>query len=408
MRKILFYTLFAGLLTAQSSAPVSLDVVITPYVTYYLSSIDLNTGSSNVPIFQATLTNQNSPDSVQAIIEFEIRIDSDFLDMHNDILVRMDTDPLYFQNDIVISNLDMTLDTREIYDVTGKKVNFRVNILEQIDLTRADALFNSIVQSGRLPDGNYSFMVSIYNGDGSGELWDQTQETISITTPTYLQLISPGGFLADTTLNEVYTSYPVMQWESDPCNVPEGCNYYIRVAEFDPGIHSTVEEAIESTTRLPLDQSQGWFLVGSGITSFQYPANDAGELEQGKIYVWQVLKVMGTTAGYDGVLSEIFAFKVKDFSAGGGGQSSGGSQTGTTDPAVITLQSLIGDDQFNTFFGPGGPANGYSLNGNFTIDGVAVDLSQIQSLLTQGVPETDSTGVTTYHPLTILSVEVSE
>ena len=408
---ILCLTLVVGL-PAQS--PVDLDVVITPYVTYYVSSIDLNTGSSNVPIFQATLSNLNSPDSVRAIIDFEVRIDSDFLDMDNEILVKMDTDPFYFQNDIVMSNMDMTLDTREIYDVMGQKINFRVNIRESVDLGRAEALFNSVVQSGKLPNGNYSFRISIYNGDDPGEVWEQVEETINITSPTYLQLIAPGGTLADTTVNEIFTSYPVLQWESDPCiyTDPEtgdfGCRFFVRVAEFDPVLHSSVDEAIESTTCFPLDQSQGWAFVGNGVTSFQYPATDAGELEPGNVYVWQVLKVMGTTAGLDGIQSDIMAFKVKDFSQTTDDDTGGGDAGTTTDPSMLALQSLMSSDQYQAFFGQGGPAYGYLLTGNILNDGASVDLSFVQSLLSQGVAETDSAGTVTYHPLNIISVEVTE
>ncbi|NQV38150.1 MAG: hypothetical protein HQ509_09140 [Candidatus Marinimicrobia bacterium] len=402
-----------SILTAQS--PINLNVVITPYVTYYLTSIDLSTGSSNIPIFQATLSksNPNSPDSVQAKIEFEMTIDSEFLGMDNETLVLMDTEPFYFQNDIILSNLDMTIDSREIFDVTGQRIDFRVNILENIDMARADNLFNSVVQTGRLPDGNYSFRVSVMNGDESGEVWEQVEEVISVTSPTFLQLSSPGGVLADTTINEIFTSYPVLQWESDPCNYVDsegnyGCRYYLRVAEFDPATHSSVDEAIESTTRLPLNQSLGWAFVGNGITSFQYPASDAGELEQGKVYVWQVLKALTTTAGLDGVVSDIMAFKVKDFTETGDGDAGSGSAETTTDPAMLTLQSLIGNDQYQAFFGQGGPAYGYTLTDNITNDGTAVDLSFIQSLLSQGVAETDSVGTVSYLPLNVVSVEVTE
>ncbi len=399
-------------LPAQSS-PIGLDVVITSYVTYYISSIDLSTGSSNVPIFQATLSNLNYPDSVHAIIDFEMRIDSEFLGMDNEYMVKMNTEPFYFKNDIILSNLDMTLDSYEIFDVTGQSIDFRIIITEQIDMARADALFNSVVQSGTLPDGNYSFRVSVYNGDDETEIWEQVEETINITSPTFLQLISPGGELADTTVNEIFTSYPVLQWESDPCNYTDastgdfGCRYYVRVAEFDSELHSSVDEAIESTTRFPLNQSLGWAFVGNGVTSFQYPASDAGELEQGKIYVWQTLKVLGTTVGFDGVQSDIMAFKIKDFSQTGDDDSGSGGGT-TTDPSMLALQSIVGTEQYQAFFGEGGPAYGYSLTGNITIDGSSVDMSFVQSLLSQGVAETDSTGTVTYHPLNVQSVEVTE
>lgn len=408
MKQIVFYMLFLSICLKAQSGPVELEMVITPYVTYYVSSIDLETGTSNVPIFQATLSNNNAPDSLRAIIDFEITIDSDFLEMDNETLIRMDTDPFYFTNDIILSNLDMTLDTRDIYDVTGQKINFSVNINEHIDLDRADNLFNAVVQTGKLPDGNYSFNIRIFNGDNPSELWAQVNETITLSSPMYLELITPGGVLADTTENEVYTSYPIMQWETDPCNVLGGCDYYIRVSEFNPAVHSTVEEAIESTTRLPLNQSQGWYLAGSGVSSFQYPATDAGELEQGKVYVWQVLKVLGTTSGLDGVQSQILAFKIKDMTAPEGGGGAGGGQSASANPAAIVLQTLMGADQYEAYFGPGGEVAGFSLTGNITLDGSDIDLAAIQAMIAEGIPETDAAGVTTYRPISIVSMEVSQ
>jgi hypothetical protein len=396
-----------SLITAQGSGPVQLDIQFTPYVTYYVSSIDLNTGSSNIPIFNATLSTQDyPPDSTSVIVEFEIQINSAALDMFDETLIRMVTDPFWLKAPINLNNQDLTIDTREIFDVEGRRVPFRVTIEERIEMGEAQDLFNSIVQSGRLPEGIYRFLVSIKDGNDPGNVFVQDEEVINVSSPTYLQLMSPGGpTLADTTLNEIYTSYPVLQWESDPCMIPGGCQYFLRVAEFDPTQHATMEEAIESLTRLPLDQSQGWYEVGRGVTSFQYPATDAGELEPGKVYVWQVLKVMETTSGLEGIQSEIFAFKVKDLTEPG---PAGGGAGPPTDPTMVTLQSLIGEDQFNTLFSAGGPAAGYTATGTITLDGSPVDLSVVQSLLTQGVAETDSLGNTVYHPLTITSVEVEE
>ena len=93
-----------------------------------------------------------------------------------------------------------------------------------------------------------------------------------------------------------------------------GCKYFIRVAEFKSQEHSSMDQAIESVTRLPLDQSLGFEPVGFGVTTFQYPT-DGGDLEAGKIYVWQVRKDLTTTSGTEQLLSDIMSFKVKDFTS---------------------------------------------------------------------------------------------
>jgi hypothetical protein len=182
-----------------------------------------------------------------------------------------------------------------------------------------------------------------------------------------------------------------------------GCEYFIRVAEFKSQEHSSIDQAIESVTRLPLDQSLGFEPVGFGITTFQYPT-DGGDLEPGKVYVWQVRKDLTTTSGTEQLLSDIMSFKVKDFT------SSESDDTGADDttPAGIVLRSLIGDDLADRIFGAGGQAAGMSANGNITLNGETIDVSVAQALLSMGIPTEDEDGNETYRPMEIISVEVSE
>ncbi|GIS53132.1 hypothetical protein Ct9H90mP29_01740 [bacterium] len=65
---------------------------------------------------------------------------------------------------------------------------------------------------------------------------------------------------------------------------------------------------------MPLDQSLGFQQVGFGMTTFQYPT-DGGDLEPGKVYVWQIRKDIVTTVGTEELLSDIMAFKIKDFAS---------------------------------------------------------------------------------------------
>lgn len=383
------------------SNQATLDVTITPYVTYYISSIDLETGESTIPIFNATLT--PAADNTSASVYFEIVINSEALDLYNETLLSIKSSPFVFSNSIVLSNTSLNLDTREIFDVHGNQIDFTVpsDNIEHIDMAEADEIFNQVVQTGRLPDGTYTFIIQLIDGDDDITVIQNYEESIKVTTPTYLQLSTPGGPLADTLENEIFTSYPVFQWETDPCNVPGGCGYYIKVAEFDPSVHSSADEAIESLTRLPLDQSQNFYFVGNGVSSFQYPTSNAGDLEPGKVYAWQVLKVMGSTEGAKGILSEILTFKIKDLTAA--------EPAGESSPVVLTekktaLKSLMGETLFsnlNTKF------PGFKVSG-IQIDGETVDITKVQSLLNQGVPVTADDGTITYRSLSVVSVEVVE
>ena len=387
---------------------IEFDVHWTPYVTYYLSMVDINTGESNMPIFLSELSRESdAPDSIGVDIEFEIIIDSDALGVDYETLVKVETtQPLILSAPIHLSNMDLNLTTDQIFDDQGNPIALHLDITEQLDLEQAEQMFSAIVQTGQLPDGVYTFRVVATSENGEQIV---KEDVLNISNPASLQLVSPGGILSDTTINEVYTSYPVLQWESDPCNYIEpmtgesGCKYFIRVAEFKSQEHSSMDQAIESVTRLPLDQSLGFEPVGFGVNTFQYPT-DGGDLEAGKIYVWQVRKDLTTTSGTEQLLSDIMSFKVKDFTS----PESDDTGADDTTPAGIVLRSLIGDDLADRIFGAGGRAAGMSANGNITLNSETIDVSVAQALLSMGIPTEDENGNETYRPMEIISVEVSE
>ena len=67
---------------------IEFDVHWTPYVTYYLSMVDINTCESIMPIFLSELSRESdAPDSIGVDIQFEIIIDSDALGVDYETLV---------------------------------------------------------------------------------------------------------------------------------------------------------------------------------------------------------------------------------------------------------------------------------------------------------------------------------
>jgi hypothetical protein len=387
---------------------IEFNVHWTPYVTYYLSMVDINTGESNMPIFLSELSRESgAPDSIGVDIEFEIIIDSDALGVDHETLVKVETtQPLILSAPIHLSNMDLNLTTDQVFDNQGNPVALHLDITEQLDMEQAEQMFSAIVQTGQLPDGVYTFRVVATSENGEQIV---KEDILNISNPATLQLVSPGGILSDTTINEVYTSYPVLQWESDPCNYIDpmtgesGCEYFIRVAEFKSQEHSSMDQAIESVTRLPLDQSLGFEPVGFGVTTFQYPT-DGGDLEAGKVYVWQIRKDIATTVGTEQLISDIMAFKVKDFTS----TESDDSDSEDTSPAGMALRTLIGDELANRIFGSGGEAGGMVANGHITLNGENVDVSFVQSLVSMGIATEDEDGNENYRPIEIIAVEVSE
>ncbi|MDP7060091.1 MAG: hypothetical protein QF416_06465 [Candidatus Marinimicrobia bacterium] len=393
MKKI--FTTLMLVLAPVFGQVIDFTVDFTPYVIYYLSAVDISTGESNVPLFLARLERtQSAPDSVPVHFDFEITVQSDALGFYEEeTLVHIKTkeeSPLILTAPITMTNQMLTLDTRQLLDDAGNLVNMNLEVVETVDLEQTDELLNAVIATGRLPDGIYRFMVTATPEGGSPLMRD---DVLNVSSPLDLQLIAPGGALADTASNEIYTSYPVFQWDSDPCMVPGGCEFLIRVAEFIPSDHSSVEQAIESTTRLPLDQSLGFYATGYGATSFQYPSSGAGDLEPGSVYVWQIKKILPTTFGEEELLSEILTFKVKDFSEE---SDSDDGADGGSDMVIQLLQTLLDEGDFEQIFGENGSLSGYSSTGTILLNGSSTDNSTVQAMISEGLNDK------------IISVEVSE
>ena len=177
-------------------------------------------------------------------------------------------------------------------------------------------------------------------------------------------MIYPGGALTDTAQNLVYTPYPVFQWSTETCLT---CELYIRVAEFDPELHSSLGEAIEDVTSLPIDQIEGWHNITESTGSFSYPVIGARELEEGKLYVWQIKKELPTTSGAGVFLSPISVFKLADPSA----TNQEGFSTSTqviSEPILIALKDLLGEDPFDAYFGDDGEFSHYLPNDTYRIN----------------------------------------
>ena len=149
---------------------------------------------------------------------------------------------------------------------------------------------------------------------------------------------------------------------------------------------------------------QGFEPVGFGVTLFQYPT-DAGDLEPGKVYVWQIRKDIMTTSGMEQLLSDVLSFKVRDFSSPSSGD---GSNVEDFSPSGRILRSLIGDELAEQIFGPEGQAFGMVTNGNITLNGEGVDVSLIQSLYSTGISIEDEDGNEDFRPMEVLSVEIAE
>ena len=88
------------------------------------------------------------------------------------------------------------------------------------------------------------------------------------------------------------------------------------------------------------------------------------------------MMTLPTTSGAEDMASPIFAFKI--------GTAGTVETTGAvTNPLLVVLQQVLGEDQFNAFFGSGNEFQGYTPTGQIEINGITVDEASVSYLLNQ-------------------------
>ena len=377
IRNKIFSLSFVFVLSVIRSQTITLSGEIFEYATYYLNSFDLGTGATNVQIFRYQLSSDQYPVDVK--IRFRTSMLSPALGINNEqTIIEIQTNSFSLQAPLILDNRDVSSETTFIYDMDSppNSVQITGQVIESIDPTQADAILQSILATGQLADGEYTFEVEILSNNDQSLASDS--RTILVQSPVSVTLESPGGLLSDTLDNNIYTTFPIFQWFSQPCS---GCNTFIRVAQYNPETHSSVEEAIEDQRVLPFDQSEEWYPIDN-INSYQYPPSDAYPLEEGNVYCWQVMMTMPTTSGTEEMMSSIFAFMINQ-SDGGNANNSSAMNT-----LLIALEQVLGQDQFNALFGSGNELQGFIPTGQIEINGVGVDESSLNYLLNQINSET--------------------
>ena len=371
--RALFYICFLAYLPLKAQN-VTLTGTIYDYATYYVSSFDPQTGASDFQLFRYTLSSDSYP--VWIKVTFRATMLSPALGINTETaILDLYTSPFPLEHDIILDNRDLSTTTTELRDVTGAPINLSVYIQDVIDVADLNAMLSSIMTTGRLADGNYTFQFGVASGSTESACESASPifetRTIIVESPSAINLEYPGGALSDTSLLEIFTTYPLLVWSSSSCN---RCASFVRVAEFNPSVHSSVDEAIQDERRLPFDQAQEWENIGI-VNSYQYPLSGALPLEYGKVYVWQVKHELTTTAGSDELLSPIYAFRIQDVASG--------TTTTSYHPIVRILQQVLSEDQFNSLFGPSAVLDGFSPSGSYRINGDSDDLSAAISLLNQ-------------------------
>ena len=377
--KILTITLFTFLsfagVAAQTSHPLQVEVleIISPddIVIFYVGDFNFIDASIDPIIFQYRISEiRGNP--VEVDMEFKMTATVPSLGLNNEILYHVRTlpgEPLKWDgHPLTITNRIIDENTRNrgfINDDLGHRVNFGTETLAQISDANQKELQDAVLKAGKLPAGKYTFFLNISSRNDSTEVLSyEKTKIIDITNPTTLDLVGPGGFLSDQV--EIFTLFPIFQWES------QGCEYSIRVSQYDPAVHSSVEEALNDISNLPFPDDGSYFAGddGEGLqsTTLQFPLSGAKQLEYGKTYVWSVKKACITTAGRDERNSDIYAFKIADITGEGDDTGVGIAGGVITDPVLSALQSILGD-LFEGLFSGDGELAGYTTVAGILLNG---------------------------------------
>ena len=366
---ILLFTI--GSFQTARGQSINLNGQIFEYATYYVNNFDLNTGATNVQIFRYQLSSSEYP--VQVKVLFKASVLAPTIGINSEqTIIEVQTDVLDLQAPIILDNRDISSETSIIYDMDSppNSISLSGQVIDRLDPSQADAILQSIITTGKIADGEYTFLVNIMSEDD--QILASDSKTILVQSPVSITLESPAGVLSDTLDNVIYTTFPIFQWFSQMCN---GCNTFIRVAPFNSELHSSMEDAMEDQRVLPFDQTEEWYQIDN-VNSFQYPFSGAYPLEEGSVYCWQVMNTMPTTSGTEEMTSTIAAFKI-------GESGNIEMQEMTSSPLLMALRQALGDDQFNAYFGSGNDLQGFNPTGQIEVNGVTVDESSLNYILNQ-------------------------
>ena len=367
----LLLILTLGILQPVKAQSITLSGDIYEYATYYVNSFDLNTGATNVQIFRYQLESDEYPIIIK--IRFRATILSPTLGIQSEtIITEIETYPIDLRAPLILDNRDISSETTIIYDMDSPPNTIEISgrVLGSLDPAQADAVLQSIMTTGKIADGEYSFYVEILSEND--QVLASDSKTIIVQSPVSINLETPGGVLSDTLDNLIYSNFPIFQWFSQSCN---GCNSFIRVAQYNSGVHSSLEDALEDQRVLPFNQSDNWHPI-ENVNSYQYPFSGAYPLEPGNVYAWQIMITLPTTSGFEEMASSIFAFKI-------GIAGTVETANSISSPLLMTLQQALGDDQYNAFFGSGNELQGYNPSGQLLINGVNVDEASVNYILNQ-------------------------
>ena len=367
---LFFNTIYANC----GSFKIQEDYFSDHLIGFYLNSIDVNTGDSSIEYFRYRIQNEEySPEEEYNLnAEYKLTINSPDLGLYGTDIISGTVNITNMSVPyLTFSNLDLNFEST---GVAGADFKLEGSMGEHIQLSDDDLINiqQQILQSGKLPNGNYIFTVSLKCAIDDNIIYDSITKTIEAYEPTFLDLISPGGSVQDTISNTILTTNPLFIWNADYCSQ---CDYGIRVCKYDPLLHSSLSDAISDNSMLPSNQSFDFYSISTN-QSFSYPTNDGFDLIPGDLYVWQMKRSYQTTLGTQENKSQIFVFKIYSIDENIEDSSENNLYNDL-------LEQLLGY-QYEQLFGNNGELKGFSIKGStILLNNEIVPISVLYDIINQ-------------------------
>ena len=371
--------LFTNLVFSQDECELDTFIIEEAYfnediVGYYLAALDLNSGSSTLPLFEYIIKTDHlncySNFNILLYLKLSISIYSPQLGFNEfEMFISSKFKFSEITSPLIFNNTDMNFNTNSIPGAKIEQLNFELS--DGASDQDIQSIINVLLQSGKIPNGIYAFEAILSKDESGTEIIDQISKLIDVYQPQYINLISPGGSISDTLETQVFNPYPIFNWESDNCT-STNCGISIRLCEYDPNNHSSLSDALQSNSLLPISYDDEFLLLESSLTSFQYPFLEAQSLVEGKYYVWQLKRTYETTIGAESLFSNIFVFKLY----------SEQSNSFTSTLNIDIIKGLIGDDNYDNFFGSNGELKSFtSAISLVTVDDQEIPLVQLYDII---------------------------
>ena len=280
----------------------------------FLSDLDLEQVGSAEKIFELTITKN---------------VDQGFPTCYLSMMIAKDGKPLMLAKSEKFSiPADFTSATTDNIELINNRFYIGENLVHMNHGELADDVGNiqkEILASGKVPVGVYKMEITISTDpQGSQSIGQGEKIILQATNPSYVQLIAPGQQVGAAQSANIYTEFPVFQWNGN------GDEYQVVVFE---------RKRMLSSLDDILNSRPNWESERTSALSLQYPqGNQTIPLEFGKTYFWMVRMFIQSSSGEEKVNSEVWYFNLVDPA------NRGNAQAQVSKNEILSfLKELLGD-----------------------------------------------------------------